>query len=350
MSKPTPYGLIPQFIYKTIKYALCLLGLFISIYLIGSSIIDYFAKTEVSPNTLHVYKDFLFFSDLLFCFCIYVILMIRFLLKQQKYIAYLIDMIHLIKGGNYTNQTEIRGNNELSHLATHIDELRKSVSIDKENQKIQIEKEKEQKLLTSISHDLRTPLTTLTGYLEILQDEDFQDKKKRKKYLIHCLDRAKQLEYLINTAFEHFYLTEKENCEIELLRCNSYRSLSNIIHKCTDILKQNGYSIHSELPKCHYSMVYDIRMMERLFDNVFTNIVRYADTTHPIFINGELTKDTLKIYVKNKIGLTFNKNKSTGIGLQNCKKIMKIHDGDFFSEILDDNFIVSIIFPIQNKG
>lgn len=348
MSSSAPYGLIPQFAYKTITYILYLLFLFSSIYFIGNTIIDYLTKTEASAKALHRYKDFLFFGDLLLCFCLYIAIMIRFLIKQQKYITYLIDMVHLIKGGNYTQQTEIRGNNELSHLAMHIDELRKTVSVDKENQRIQ--NEKQQLLLTSISHDLRTPLTTLRGYLEILQEHDFQDQQRRKKYLAHCLERTKQLEYLTSRAFEHFYLTGKENCETELLRCNSYRSLSQILFRCAHILHQNGYHLQSELPKCRYSLVYDTRMMERLFDNIFTNVVRYADYTHPISILGELDNDNLKIYVKNKIGKAVAACKSSGIGLQNCEKIMKIHGGEFFSEFDENMFIASIIFPIKNKG
>lgn len=345
MSKLEPYGLISQFLNKTMHYILWLFCLFILIYFIGNNFI-----THCITNSLkaHIYKDFLFFFDLVLCFFIYLFLLIQFLLKQQKYISYLIDTIHFMKSGNFGHKIQIVGNNEISHLATHIDELRKTVALDKANEKHKLEKE--QHLLTSISHDLRTPLTTLIGYLEILLDDDFQNEIKRKQYLEHCLERANQLQYLTGTAFEHFYLSEKENCTIELLRCNSYQNLSQILKSCSQILKQQEYDLHYNLPSCQYALVYDTRMIQRLFDNIFTNIIRYADQEKSVFISGECTKHSLKILIKNSIGCFNSKSKGTGIGLKNCKQIMHIHQGEFFSEILDNDFLVTVVFPIQNKG
>ena len=347
MYKHSHWGLIPQFVSRTVTYTLYLLCLFNVIYLAGGAVIETFAGTGVPPERLHRYGDFLFFGDLLLCFCIYILLMVRFLFEQQRYIVYLIDVVHLIKGGNYACRIKIRGNNELSHLASQIDELRKAAGLDRENQRLQ--DEKEQELLTSVSHDLRTPLTTLTGYLEILQDRDFRDEEKRVKYLAHCLDRARQLEYLTATAFEHFYLTGKEKREIGLLRCHSYRSLLQIICKCAHIMHQSGFPVQWGLPECRYALVYDIRMMERLFDNVFTNIVRYAHKDYPVVIFGEMNREALKIHVENRISQSDCESRSTGIGLQNCRKIMSIHDGGFDSRLLDGRFLTSITFPVKNK-
>lgn len=345
MSKPEPYGLVAQFLYKTLIYITCLLFVFVFIYFVGNNIVG---QLITNAQNIHVYSDILFFFDLLLCFCIYIFLMIRFLLKQQKYISYLIDTVHFMKGGNFKQQTEIIGNNELSHLATHIDELRKTVGQDKESEKNKLEKENQ--LLTSISHDLRTPLTTLTGYLEILLDDDFKDEHKRQQYLTLCLERANQLQYLIGSAFEHFYLCEKEQRSIQLLRCNSYQNLSGIIENRSQHLIQQGYDVRYTPPFCHYSLVYDNRMMERLFDNIFTNVIRYANQEKPVLIDGESTKHALKIYVRNSIGFANPTNQSTGIGLKNCRQIMQIHRGQFLSEMSEHDFLVTVIFPIQNKG
>lgn len=346
MIKSESYGIVAQFLHKTIHYVFYLLLLFALIYFAGSRIIT--VQFTMNITKAHIYRDFLIFFDLLICFCIYILFLIRFLLKQQKYISYLVDMIHFMKGGNFRQQIEIIGNNELSHLAAHIDELRKTVGQDKDNEKKKLEKE--QQLLTSISHDLRTPLTTLTGYLEIILDDDFRDEHKRRQYLEHCMERANQLHYLISTTFEHFYLSGKEHCSIELLRCNSYQTLYGIVEKCSQIPKQQGYDVRYGLPFCHYSLVYDTRMMERLFDNIFTNVVRYAKPEQPVYISGESTKNTLKISVRNGIGSANIFNQSTGVGLKNCRQIMKIHGGQFFSEILEQDFLVTILLPIQNKG
>lgn len=338
------YGLTRQFLCRTIKYAALLTACFIGVFWVGKDVLD--AAIE-DADMRHRFTDVLFFAELVLVFTAYILLMIRFLLQQQKYIAYLIDSVKLMRGGNFGRPTEILGNNELSSLATYIDELRKAVAKDRQ---IEISKqEKEQQLITSISHDLRTPLTSLIGYLEILQDADLHDGAKRKRYLDHCMERALQLQDLTNTTFEHFYLSTKEQRNIELLRCNSFSNLLLMLEKRVESLEQNGYRVFLCPPCCQYSLIYDTRMMERLFDNVFTNIVRYADKQKPIFVEGDCVKDKLTLTIKNSIGHTNPTNQSTGIGLKNCRQIMTIHGGEFHSEMMEDDYLVRIEFPIQNE-
>lgn len=338
------YGLTAQFLQKTVKYVVLLAVCFFFVFLLGTDLLE---SVIDDPGSLHHGKDLLFFTELVLVFTAYLLLMIRFLRKQQKYIAYLIDSIKLMRGGNFGRPTEILGNNELSSLATYIDELRKTVSKDRRREIVK--KEKEQQLITAISHDLRTPLTALIGYLEILQDEDFTDAKKRKSYLDHCMDRALQLQALTDTAFEHFYLSTKGKRDIELLRCNSYINLLAIMEKRIEALENIGYHVSFYPPACQYSLVYDTRMMERLFDNIFSNIVRYADIKQTITMEGTCTKERLMIVVRNGIGVSNPKSQSTGIGLKNCQQIMKIHGGKFSSEVIDHDYSVKIHFPIQNE-
>lgn len=212
------------------------------------------------------------------------------------------------------------------------------------------QREKELRLVTSISHDLRTPLTSLTGYLEILQDPDFQDEDRKNLYLNHCLERSRQLESLINETFDHFYLSEKELAHTELLRCNSWSNMVSFIERGSSLLHQKGFQVVLSLPEFHYSLVYDMRLLERLFDNIFTNVIRYADKKQPVTVTAAQNHDNLSISVKNTMARPLPRRKSTGIGLKNCRVIMELHKGTFSFSADGHLFSSDLSFPLYNRG
>lgn len=347
MDKKNDYGLTRQLLNQSIQVLLYLLLLYIAIYFCGTSFIDKHISKEISPLLNHRLKDGLVIMDIILCFSLYLLFVVWFIQENLDYIKYMIECIHLMKGGTFSEPTHIKGNNELSHLAIHIDELRVKIL------KMQTENEhrhtKQIHLLTSISHDLRTPLTSIIGYLEILSDKDYDHSFKPKEYLELCLSRALQLQDLINTAFELFYLTDKENTKIELLRCNAFKTLWDMVTDRSSLLYQKGFILQVQKPICRYSLVYDIRLMERLFDNIFTNVIRYAKPSSEVQIWGTTQERNLTIKIQNLIQITNNKNQSTGIGIKNCKKIMQIHKGSFTYAIEDNYFTATITLPIQNN-
>lgn len=252
--------------------------------------------------------------------------------------------------GDIESDILIEGDDELAHLGFHINELRQELArkqIIEEQQK-----SAQNSLLTSISHDLRTPLTTLIGYLEILSDNEFTDNNKRIKYTELCLNRVLQLNDLVNSAFEHFYLQGEKKEIIALLRCNSIHNLISIINQRLALLEANGFTYRTSFKLYKYALIYDIRLVERLFDNIFTNVIRYGDHCITVTITAVLKKNFLELTISNGINPknSLYMANSTGIGLMNCRKIMKLHQGEFLT-YSDNQYYRSIIkFPIQNKG
>ena len=225
-------GLVFDFLKNTVKSICALFILFFLILFLGNSLITCFVSNSYRA---HIWHDILFFSDTVLCFSVYIYLIISYFFEKATYVSYLTDSIHFMKGGNFRQPIELKGDDELTHLAFHLEELRKIVG--KNIEDANLKNETEQQLLTSVSHDLRTPLTTLTGYLEILLDDDFKDAEKRHQYLTLCLERTKQLEDLTSKAFEHFYVSTKERRQIELMRCNSYGTLKKLLQdRSNDLL------------------------------------------------------------------------------------------------------------------
>lgn len=338
-------GLIPNFVIYTSKLLTVLILLIFFLNHIGRKTINRFYPEEhVGIN--HQLKDLLIFTLILLASILFTICINRFLLRQQKRMSSLIDAVELLKGGNYANVLISTEEDEISRLALCLDELRRVLQ--KSNQQEQLQYERQIRLLTSISHDLRTPLTTLTGYLEILLDDENREREKQREYLTHCLDKAYQLEFLTSTAFEYFYLSEKEQERIELLRCNSFAKLNDIIRNSALYLQQNQFEYHMNLREHKLALVYDHRLLERLFDNVFTNIVRYGDVSVPVQIDTSCTDNHLYISIFNGISKNTHHVKGTGIGLKNCRRIMSIHKGTFRHEYEESRFKTVITLPIHN--
>src|SRR5699024_9991579 len=99
--------------------------------------------------------------------------------------------VEKIEDGNLEAPLQGKGRDELSRLASSMDSMRDSLV-----EQLQSEKkawQTNQELITSISHDLRNPLTSLIGYTELLNDDSTLQKEEQRKYLAICLDKAYQL-------------------------------------------------------------------------------------------------------------------------------------------------------------
>lgn len=348
-------GIIQHFFYLSTKWLLALIIIFFLLYKLSLWGVNlYVGNTSNISTTTEIFHQKLrgmcLISNIALCFFLYYALVVMFFRKRLSYLNHLIYCIKELNYGHMDNDIVVEGNDELAHLSITINELREGL-LRKKNIDDQ-QKRAHNSLLTSISHDLRTPLTSLIGYLEILSDDEFKDNHKRLQYIQLCLNRGQQLKDLVNIAFEHFYLNGEKIESTVLLRCNSLHILIELIHQRLEMLETNGFNYTTSLKAYKYALVYDTRLVERLFDNVFTNIIRYGDQSLNVNIVSKIEKDHLVFEISNGINL---KNplyitNSTGIGLMNCRKIMTLHQGEFLTHS-DNYFYQTIIrFPIHNKG
>ncbi|NLB43299.1 MAG: HAMP domain-containing histidine kinase [Clostridiales bacterium] len=142
-------------------------------------------------------------------------------------------------------------------------------------------------LIVYLAHDLKTPLTSVIGYLTLLHDERQISEELQSKYLSVALDKAERLEDLINELFEitRFNLSQ---ISLEVSQVNLTRMLEQIMFEFQPILAEKNLKISLECPD-NLEIKLDGNLMERVFDNLIRNAVHYSfnNTTIDIVVKEE---------------------------------------------------------------
>lgn len=228
-------------------------------------------------------------------------------------------------------------------------------------------KEAEQRkndLVVYLAHDLKTPLTSVIGYLTLLRDEREISKELQEKYLSISLNKAERLEELINEFFDitRFNLT---NLTLELSRVNITRMLEQIIFEAEPAFKEKKLSCRLSAEGDIYLRC-DVGKMQRVFDNLLRNAVNYSfeeDTivvavkqagknVHFIFINHGNTIPEEKL---NRIFEQFyrldtarqSKTGGAGLGLAIAKEIVELHGGKITAASKDEVITFEIVMPVD---
>lgn len=226
-------------------------------------------------------------------------------------------------------------------------------------------KEAEQRkndLIVYLAHDLKTPLTSVIGYLTLLRDESEISKELQKKYIAVALEKAERLEDLINEFFEitRFNLTY---LTLEKRRVNLSRMLEQIIFEFQPMFMEKNITYETFIEP-DLELVCDVDKMERVFDNLLRNAVNYS------FEYGRIRVQAVK---KNeqKLSLTFwntgntipeeklnrifeqffrldsarsSRSGGAGLGLAIAKEIVELHGGTI--RAASENEVIEFILEL----
>jgi signal transduction histidine kinase len=270
--------------------------------------------------------------------------MLTLIRKKISYIRTLENEIKILEGGDLNYTITINGNDELGFLAESINEMRKSFieRLQSENEA----KSANSELITAISHDLRTPLTALLGYLDIIEYKKYKTTEKLMQYIHNSHEKAYQIKSLSDKLFEYFLVFNNKN-DLDLETFNVTEILDQLFQE--EIFMLNHENFTFDFIPCSTVSYLDMNLisMRRVFDNIFTNISKYADKSKPIKIEYFVREQKLIILIQNKINTNLKSVSSTGIGLKTCTKIIEMHKGKLYIEKIDDFFTITIAIPVQ---
>ncbi|MCH5192729.1 MAG: HAMP domain-containing histidine kinase [Oscillospiraceae bacterium] len=218
-------------------------------------------------------------------------------------------------------------------------------------------------LVVYLAHDLKTPLTSVIGYLSLMRDEPQISAELRAKYTGIALEKAERLEELINEFFDitRFNLT---HISPELENVNFTRLIEQTAFEFEPILKEKGLSWKLDIDR-DTELLCDADKMERVLDNIIRNAVSYSYPDTEIMLSLKKNDGSVIFSVKNK-GKTISGEKldrifeqfyrldssrgtrsgGAGLGLAIAKEITELHGGTIKAESSDESVTFTVEIPV----
>lgn len=289
----------------------------------------------------------------------FILIIFRLTRDKIAYIEYLSACLGEISKGDLEYEIEVIGQDELALVAksiTHMeDELRYQI-----DEKIKTEKSKNE-LVTNVAHDLRTPLTSIIGYIGLVKASGHNDKDIQ-KYLEIAYNKAEKLKVIIEDLFE---LTKLHQGDITLKKTEV--SLSNLLNQLLEELlplaSEKNIQIESYIDFADTNINVDVAKMTRVFENLIENAIKYSPENESIYIEMKSTKNNLFIAVSNpaeevsqeEINRYFerfyradqsrNSTGGSGLGLAIAKNIVELHGGKIEAKLINDLLCFKVSLP-----
>lgn len=252
----------------------------------------------------------------------------------------------VIGGGELEAAISVEGNDEISALAKEVDNMRNSVIERMGNEKKAWEANSE--LITAISHDIRTPMTSLIGYLELLNGNDFTDRDKSRQFCTSAYAKAAELKELTDELFKYFLVFGRTDLEMNIEVFDAGLLLEQLLGEAAYALMDSGFKIKQLGFEGSCEIKADPLYLKRVVDNLISNVKKYADREKPVVFLTEYTNGWLSVCISNTISKSLNKVESTRIGIRTCEKIMQHMSGTFKVTKDDEHFAAEFSIPVEN--
>lgn len=215
-------------------------------------------------------------------------------------------------------------------------------------------------LITNVSHDIKTPLTSIINYVDLLKQENIQN-EKAKEYIEVLDNKSQRLKKLIEDLVEASKASSG-NIKINKEVLNVKELLNQVTGEFEDKFNSRGLNIISKLPEKTVYIKADSRYLYRVLENIYSNVAKYAEENTRVYIDCILEEEnTVAIYVKNiskdELNISADelmqrfvrgdKSRNTegsGLGLSIAKSLTELQDGTFNIYLDGDLFKVAIKF------
>ena len=330
---------------------------------VGNWIVDllkFFMRIEEEEALLLYYYYFREYKEVFFS--VVMIAVFAFLLWQlfRWMTRYFIEIDHGIDALLAEDENEMHLSPEMMPFEKKLNTVKQTLS--RRKAEAQLAEQRKDDLVMYLAHDIRTPLTSVIGYLNLLEEEPDMSVKQRAEYVQITLDKAYRLEKMIDEFFE---ITRYNLQQIELSKdsIDLYYMLVQLSDELSPVLAARGNSVVLKADE-NLTVYADADKLVRVFGNIMKNAASYSYSNTEIVITAEKTEEQLTIFFQNKgetipdekLALLFDKfyrldvsrisdTGGTGLGLAIAKEIVSLHGGRICAASENEVNTFSVVLP-----
>ncbi len=289
----------------------------------------------------------------------FILIIFRLTRDKIAYVEYLSACLNEISKGNLDYNIEVVGTDELARVANSITHMENELKYQIETQ-IRIEKSKNE-LVTNVAHDLRTPLTSIIGYIGLVKSRKDND-SEMSKYLEIAYNKAEKLKMIIEELFE---LTKLHQGSVVLKKTEVSISnlLNQLIEELMPLANEKNIQIEAYITSKNTVVYVDVAKITRVFENLIENAIKYSPENESIYVELKENSNNLYIAVSNpspevsqeeidkyferfyRADQSRNSAGGSGLGLAIAKNIVELHGGRIEAKYIVDLLCFKIILP-----
>lgn len=275
-----------------------------------------------------------------------------YVLKKLSYLSYIMDGTQRIKNGDIHHKLQLIGEDNFTTLADNINNIRDGLdkAIDSQLRSERMKSE----LITNVSHDLKTPLTSIINYIELIKKEENISPEYLKDYVNVLDSKSKRLKVLIEDLFEASKASSG-NIELNMEKIDIIQLLRQSIGELEEKLSEANLDLKINVPEDKVYVRADGRRLYRVLENLLSNISKYSLSNTRVYIDITEVEGRVKLIMKNISSYELNfdpeeimerfkraddsrNTEGSGLGLAIARDLVKLQGGEFAIDIDGDLF------------
>ncbi len=296
--------------------------------------------------------------------CVVAILVTNWRVKRrinQMKLAHILDYLKYIAQGHYEIRIPQTDLGEMDEVVSSINHLVDSTvrAIEEERK---IEKSKDE-LITNIGHDIRTPLTSVIGYLGLIENQQYHSQEELARYAHVAYRKAQQMQSLVQDLFT-YTATRQTTTEIRPVQVQVLRFMEQLVADFELSAREKTIELRLDIRPKNLVASFDVDKMARVFHNLLSNALKYGIGAHYIELLAYQEANYIYFKVKNDgqpldqselediFQRSYRADQSrsanqpgTGLGLAIVRNIVELHHGRVYAEVDGQETIFTIEIP-----